>query len=304
MVTSVPGATISFPMFGEGFAIDPPSSFQVFGLSFTLYGVVIAFGFLLAIFYCNHYRKKFGLTSDDFFGMMCWAVPLAIIGARLYYCITYRDASGVNPYFLDPVSIIYIWHGGLAIYGGIIGGLLGVLIYSRTHKISFGAFADMGAYGLLIGQTIGRWGNFFNREAFGWTENIDKVFCRMGLTDSAGNTIYVHPTFLYESVWNLIGFILLHLFLKSDKRKYDGQIFAMYVLWYGFGRFFIEGLRTDSLPLAGTGIRISQLLAAITVIGAAVYLVVNAIRPHDPNKLFVNVRSTIETENIAQDGEE
>lgn len=303
MVTSMPDAVITFPMLGDDFALNPPSSFHLLGLDIHLYGVVIAIGFLLAIIYCNHQRRRFGLTSDNIFGMLCWAVPLAIICARLYYCLTYKDAAGVNPYFSDPLSMLYIWRGGMAIYGAIIGGVIGALIYSVRHKIPFGVFADIGAYGLLIGQCIGRWGNFFNREAFGWSENINNVFCRMGLTSPAGNTFYFHPTFLYESLWNLLGFVLLHLYLKSGRRKYDGQIFAMYVLWYGVGRFFIEGLRTDSLPLGNTVLRVSQLIAAVSVLGAAVVLAVNAFRPHDPKKLFVNVQSIVDDASAA-DGKE
>ena len=149
-----------------------------------------------------------------------------------------------------------------------------------------GPFFDIGALGLLIGQAAGRWGNFMNREAFG---RETTVFCRMGLTDSSGNTIFVHPTFLYESLWNLLGLLLLHIFSKSGKRRYDGQIFAMYVAWYGFGRMLIEGLRTDSLYLFSTGLRVSQVLAALSVIVAVVYLAVNGSLPHDKSNLFVNI---------------
>ena len=149
----------------------------------------------------------------------------------------------------------------------------------------------------MIGQAIGRWGNFFNREAFG---SETDVFCKMGLTTSSG-TIYVHPTFLYESLWNVIGFIILHIYSKK-KRKYDGQIFLMYLAWYGLGRFFIEGLRTDSLYLFGTGIRVSQLLAAVTFVIATVLLIYNS-RRHKPEEMFVNVVKARQTTADAEKAE-
>ncbi|MEG0036405.1 MAG: prolipoprotein diacylglyceryl transferase, partial [Oscillospiraceae bacterium] len=148
-------------------------------------------------------------------------------------------------------------------------------------------FLDLGGFALLIGQAVGRWGNFINREAFG---RETEIFCRMGLTDAAGNTIFVHPTFLYESLWNLLGLLLLHIFSKLGKRRYDGQLFAMYIAWYGIGRLFIEGLRTDSLYLFNTGIRVSQLLAGITVLGAIAFLAINGSRPHDSSKMLVNIK--------------
>ena len=183
-------------------------------------------------------------------------------------------------------DIFKIWTGGLAIYGAIIGALIAVIIYCKAKKTSIGAYFDIGALGLLIGQTVGRWGNFINREAFG---RETEIFCRMGLTDASGNTIYVHPTFLYESVWNLLGLLLLHLFSKSSKRRYDGQVFAMYVAWYGFGRMLIEGLRTDSLYLFNTGLRVSQVLGGLSVLAALVFLAVNGSLPHDRRKMLVNI---------------
>ncbi len=266
-------AAISFPMFGENFSICPSASFSIFGKEIYLYGVIIALGFLIAIVYCVKVAcPRFGLASDDMYDMLLAAVPLGIIGARLYYCLTYKDALGINPYLEDPVSMLHIWNGGLAIYGGVIGGVLGIALVSKLKKIRFGALLDVAAFAVLIGQTVGRWGNFFNREAFGWTENINTVFCRMGLTVPGEETFYVHPTFLYESLWNLIGIIGLHIFSKRVRRRFDGQIAVMYFAWYGFGRMLIEGLRTDSLWLIPDKIRISQLLAAITFVAALVVL--------------------------------
>ena len=168
------------------------------------------------------------------------------------------SASGTAKNSMSRMSsCLYVWEGGLAIYGGIIGAVLGVLIISKIKKISPLNYLDIGALGLLIGQSIGRWGNFINREAHG---AVTDSFLRMGLEDANGAITYYHPTFLYESVWNMLGFVLLHFYSKRG-RKFRGEIFLLYVAWYGFGRGIIEGLRTDSLYLFGTGIRVSQLLA-------------------------------------------
>ena len=268
-------ATISFPMLGESFSICPPASFQLFGRTIYLYGVIIAVGFFLAILYsAKRTSKLFGVSSDDLYDALIAAVPLGIIGARLYYCLTFKDLSGANPYLRNPVDILRIWEGGLAIYGGVIGGALGMVLTAWRKKISLGALLDCGGMGLLIGQAIGRWGNVANREAFGWSENVDRLFCRMGLTVPGYETFYVHPTFLYESLWNVIGFLALHFWTKRHRRRFDGQVFLLYVAWYGFGRMLIEGLRTDSLWLVQNVIRISQLLAAVTFVLAVVLLLV------------------------------
>lgn len=276
----LPDAAISFPMFGEGFVIDPPSSFTVFGFEFYIYGAVIALGFVLAIWYCGKRSRQFGISQDNLLDLLIFALPIGIIGARLYYVIFNFDLYRGN-----LLSVFNIRNGGLAIYGGIIAGALTAFVFCRLKKIPAGAVLDLGAFGLLIGQTLGRWGNFFNREAFGGETD---VFCRMGLTLPGSETVYVHPTFLYESVWNLAGFLFLHFFSKSGKRKYDGQIFILYAGWYGLGRVFIEGLRTDSLYLFGTGMRVSQLVAGLSVLVAAAILFVNAREKHDPGKLWVN----------------
>ena len=273
-------ATVTFPMLGDGFAFKVPEYFYVFGLKLYWYGLIIAVGFILAYLYVNHRSKDFGLSQDDIIDALICAVPSAIVGARLYYVIFYFSKFQDNLW-----SIFNTRNGGLAIYGGIIGALVALIIFCRVKKKPFAPFFDIGGLGLLIGQAIGRWGNFFNREAFG---SETSIFCRMGLTDATGTTYYYHPTFLYESLWNLLGLLLLHLFSKSGKRRYDGQLFAMYVAWYGFGRMFIEGLRTDSLYLFETGLRVSQVLAGASVVIALIYLAINGSRTHDENKLFVN----------------
>ena len=235
---------ITFP--NLGITVDPsPVAFTVFGKDIYWYGIIIASGFLLAVLYMLHRAKDFGVTQDDVLDMILWAVPIGVVCARLYYCIFYWEL-----YADDPISMLYIWEGGLAIYGGIIG----------------------------------RWGNFMNREAHG---AVTEAFLKMGLQDAAGVVTYYHPTFLYESVWNLIGFIGLHLF--SKKRKFDGEVFLLYVAWYGLGRAWIEGLRTDSLYLFSTGIRVSQLVAIVSFLAAAGILAWVLLKKKPaPDALYVN----------------
>lgn len=280
--TMLRDAAISFPMLGD-WSIDPPSSFSVFGFEIYFYGVIIAAGFILAALFCARQAAKFGLTSDDLFDYVIWLIPTCIIGARLYYVLFKLDY-----YIANPGDIFSIRDGGLAIYGGIIAGVITGILVCRHKKIPVMALGDLAAFGLLIGQAIGRWGNFINREAFGAQTDI---FCRMGLTTPSGETIFVHPTFLYESLWNFIGLIVLYILLRRGKRRYDGQFFCLYIFWYGLGRAWVEGLRTDSLYIGSTDIRVSQLLAALSAIVAAVILIVNLRKKHSPDELFVN-RST------------
>ena len=270
-------AAISFPMLGN-WSICPPNGFTLFGHTFYWYGVIIACGFLLAVTYCYHRCPEFGIKQDDLTDVLLFAVPLGIVGARIYYVVFFGNYHS----FRDMVAV---WEGGLAIYGGIIASVITVLIVCRVKKISARAVLDLVAFGLLIGQLIGRWGNFMNREAFGYETTI---FCRMGLTQG-GETIYVHPTFLYESLWNLVGFIGLHILSKKRSRKFDGQYFLIYLGWYGLGRVWIEGLRTDSLYIPGSEIRVSQLLAGILFIGSAAALaVLMRNRSLTPETLWVN----------------
>ena len=273
---------ISFP--GLGIDIDPVREFAVGPLSVHMYGLVIAFGLVLAVVYAMRRSSQFGLTEDHVLDGVLWVTPFAIVCARAYYC-----AFSWELYADNPISVLYIWNGGIAIYGGVLGAVAGVLVYCRIRKISLGAALDLVLLGFLIGQSIGRWGNFFNREAFGAeTES----FLRMGLySPLTGTTTYHHPTFLYESAWNALGFAVLHFL--SKKRKYDGQIALGYVVWYGLGRTFIEGLRTDSLYVPGTGIRVSQLLAALSCLAAAAVLAYFVIKP--PAKVLF-VRRVLESE--------
>ena len=223
-------SSISFPMLGN-LEINPPAYFTVFGMDIYLYGVMIGLGFILGILYCSKKGKRFGITEDDVYDLVIWLIPLSILGARLYYVAFRLD------YYLQHMDeFLAIWNGGLAIYGGIIAGVVVVFCVCKWKKVPVAAFLDLVVFGLLIGQILGRWGNFFNREAFG---AITDVFCRMGLTAPDGSTIYVHPTFLYESLWNLGILIFLMVHEKLGKRKYDGQYFAFYLLFYGIGRAWI-----------------------------------------------------------------
>ena len=268
---------ISFP--GLGIEINPPRGFQIGSMSIYFYGVIIAFGLLLAVLYGLKRSSQFGLKEDDILDGVLGIVPLSIIFARAYYCIfSWADFKD------NPIEVLYIWNGGIAIYGAVIGAALGVILFSLIKKVKLAAVLDLVAISFLIGQFIGRWGNFFNREAFG-TET--DVFIRMGI----GST-YHHPTFLYESLWNVVGFVLLHFLSKH--RRYDGQMALGYAAWYGLGRTFIEGLRTDSLYWGN--FRVSQLLAAVTCFVASIILVVMAFRKHDKAKLFVNVVAAREAE--------
>jgi phosphatidylglycerol:prolipoprotein diacylglycerol transferase len=268
---------ISFP--GVGLEVNPDRVLQIGSFSIHYYGLIIAIGLALAVIYGLRRRKTFGLTEDHILDGALLIVPFAIICARLYYC-----AFSWDSFKDDPISMLYIWNGGLAIYGGVIGAALGIIVYCKVRKISLGATLDLVALGFLIGQAIGRWGNFMNREAFGAPVS-ENYFLAMGLFNRyLGEYQYFHPTFLYESLWNVVGFVALHFL--SKKRQYDGQIALGYVAWYGLGRAIVEGLRTDSLWWGP--FRVSQLLAAVSCIVAVAVLLVQAFRVHDRESLFAN----------------
>lgn len=272
-------SAISFPMFGEG-SINPPPYFTVFGFQVYFYGVFIALGFILAIAYCSHNSKRFGIKSDDIYDVVLWLIPFSLLGARLYY-VAFR----LDYYMLYPGEILAFRDGGLAIYGGVIAGIITIYFVCRFKKIPLGAMLDIVVFGLLLGQISGRMGNFMNREAFGAPTEI---FCRMGLTAPDGSTIYVHPTFLYEMLWNLICLVFLIIWTGKGKRRYDGQCVFIYFLWYGIGRAWIEGLRTDSLYIGSTGIRVSQALSIALALISLALLVYNGRKAHNPEDLFVN----------------
>ena len=275
-------SVISFPALG--ISVNPPRALDLGFISINLYGLIIACGLLLAVLYATRRCKQFGLKGDDLIDGVLFIVPFAIICARLYYCIFQWDSYKDN-----PIEVLYIWNGGLAIYGGVIGAALGILVFSKAKKVNIGAVLDITSLGFLIGQSIGRWGNFFNREAFGAETDS---FLRMGLQKGSMVT-YVHPTFLYESLWNAVGFALIHFL--SKKRKYDGQVALLYVAWYGLGRTFIEGLRQDSLYWGQ--FRVSQLVAAVSCFAAVAALMAFGFfwRP-DPAKMQVNKVAAAEAE--------
>ena len=274
-------AEISFPIFGEGFVINIPSHISVFGFSLYLYGFFVTAGFILAGLYLLKRHKMLGLERDNVLDMIIIAVPCGLIGARIFYIIfEFESYFGSGNWR----SIFMIREGGLAVYGGIILSGVAFVLYSRFKKIHIGKLLDAAGFGLFIGQAVGRWGNFFNREAFGVETDVP---WRMGLnfqrttyiesldrTFTAG-THYFHPAFLYESLWNIAGLVMMHIFSVKFKTKYYGQYFLFYVAWYGLGRFIIEGLRVDSLYIHGTSIRVSQLLAAFSCIAAAAILIRN-----------------------------
>lgn len=269
---------ISFPSLG--ISIDPsPVAFTIGNKAVYWYGIILATGFLLAVIYALKRVNQFGLTEDNILDGILIVAPVSIICARIYYCLFYWDLYADN-----PVSCLYIWEGGLAIYGAVIGAVLMTILFSKWKKVPIKPLLDLVSLGFLIGQFVGRWGNFINREAHG---GVTDSFLRMGLEDSLGNITYYHPTFLYESLWNFIGFIALHFY--SKKRKYDGQIFLLYIAWYGLGRAIIEGMRTDSLYLFNTGIRVSQLLAGLSCVAAICVLIWRAffVAPK-PEDLFIN----------------
>ena len=271
---------ITFP--GFGISVDPPTkAFSIGNLTVYWYGIILAAGFLLGVLYCLKRSKEFGITEDEILDGLFIVAPVAIICARIYYCV-----FNWSEYAANPISCLYIWEGGIALYGSLIGAVLMTIVYTRWKKIPLKPVLDLVSLGFVIGQFIGRWGNFINREAYGAATDC---FMRMGLEDAAGNVTYYHPTFLYESLWNFVGFLFLHFYVKH--RKYDGQIFTMYLAWYGLGRAIIEGLRTDSLYLFGTGIRVSQLLAAVSCVAATALLIYRLSKKPDPAGLYVHQKA-------------
>ena len=278
---------VSFPGLGLSFTLDPVA-FTVFGWQVHWYGVIIASGFALAVLFCSGQTKKFGFSQEDFLDMLVVAVPSAIVGARIYYVLFYLDLYRLEGGGIDWARTIRIHDGGIAIYGAVIGAVIGAWLIMRYKKKPFLAMADVGAMGLLIGQCIGRWGNFVNVEAFGGETSLP---WRMGIQQKLSGAFQyteVHPTFLYESLWNLVGFILLVILLKKGMRKFDGQLFFTYIAWYGIGRFWIEGLRTDSLMFFGTGLRVSQMLALVSAIVAIGYIAYRLKKKPAPKQLYFN----------------
>lgn len=268
-------SSISFPFLG--LEVNPIRSISVGPLNIYMYGLIIATGLVLAVMYCLKRSGNAGLTEDSMLDGVLWITPFAIVCARIYYV-----AFSWSEYKDNLISVLYIWNGGIAIYGSVIGAAIGVAIFCKVKKCSLPALLDIVVLGFLIGQFMGRWGNFFNREAFGATTDS---FFRMGLFSTVSQRWeYYHPTFLYESVWNFAGFIALHFLYP--RRRYDGQIALGYCFWYGLGRCMIEGLRVDSLYWGP--FRVSQVLAGVTCAAAACALLY--FRFHPPKAELAAIR--------------
>ncbi len=260
------------------------NSINILGLDIAFYGIIIACGMLLGLVVATRDARRRGQNPDDYSDFALYAIIFSIIGARLYYVIFSWDLYKDN-----PIQILNIRGGGLAIYGGVIAAALTLYFFCRIKKKSFLEMADTGVLGLVTGQILGRWGNFFNMEAFGsYTNNLFAMQLRKDLVNptmisenlinnivnvNGVEYIQVHPTFLYESTWNL--FLLIFLLWYRKKQTFKGEIFYLYLGGYGLGRFIIEGLRTDSLMLFGTGIAVSQGLALLCFIISTIMIIIN-----------------------------
>ncbi len=263
--------TVSFPGLGiEEFTLDRVA-FSLFGKEVYWYGVIITLGIVVAFIHAYLRVKQEGIKTDDILDVGLWTVLCGVVGARLYYVLfDFIDRPDNYRSFTDFIAI---WNGGLAIYGGVIFGALAIFFVTKIKKINTLKVMDTIAPGVMIAQAIGRWGNFFNGEAHGGvvSEGNPLYFLRMGLFEG-GRMQYFHPTFLYESVWNIVGFVLITIFYR--KKKFNGQVTLAYFAWYGFGRMFIEALRTDSLWLIPDVIRVSQLIGAICFVAGVGLMIV------------------------------
>ena len=305
-MTALKDMPISFPgLFGDWEFNPDPIAIHI-GHGIYWYGIILACAMLAGLFLCMKQAKRFGLTEDNVLDLVLWAVPCCILGSRIYYVIFYLDLYRNADGSLDWGRIIAIWDGGLAIYGTVIAGVIVVLIFTKVKKLRFAAMTDLAVMGLLLGQIIGRWANFINREAFGGLTDLP---WRMRLWVSASQYIEVHPTFLYESLWNLVG-LLLMLFVVTKGRRFDGENTWFYFLWYGLGRAWIEGLRTDSLYLfdwtfMGQPIRVSQALSLVMVVVAAFMLFYNIkIKKCTADGLLVNQLAAAEEARLAAEAAE
>lgn len=253
----------------ENFQPIDPIAISLGPFNVHWYGVIIGVGLALALIIAMREGEKRGLPKDIFADLMLWAIPIAIISARIYY-VTFEWEY----YSQNPGDIIKIWNGGIAIHGALIGSVLTAYVFSKKRNISFWQLADIAAPSIILGQAIGRWGNFINQEAHGG--EVTRAFLEnLFLPDFIINQMYIngtyyHPTFLYESVWNFLGFALLLSLRRVNLRR--GEMFLTYVIWYSIGRFFVEGLRTDSLMLTET-LRMAQTISIALIVGAAAILI-------------------------------
>ena len=290
---------ISFPgLFGD-WEFTADSVALHIGHGIYWYGIILGLGVLFGMLLCLRQAKHYGIQEDNLLDLVLLGVPLGILGARTYYVLFYLDRFRNADGSLNWGSVVAVWDGGLAIYGTVIAVFLMAFLYCRRKGIRLGAMTDLCVMGLMLGQAIGRWGNFMNREAFGAETTLP---WRMRLTTIYGSYVEVHPTFLYESLWNVLGLCLV-LFVISRARHFDGENTWFYFLWYGMGRFWIEGLRTDSLYLfdwtfMGEPIRVSQALSLVMIlVSAGVLFYKIRIRHASPEDLMVN-RLTAAAEDV------
>lgn len=297
--------TVEFPNLFGGFQATYSRSFSLFGIDIYWYGILIAVGIVLAYIYAmRRMTRDFGIIKDRAFDVIFAATIGGFLCARIYYCVfrTLDPNSDTKYNFITTFTTIR--DGGIAIYGGVIGGVLIGLLFCKIRKVNFFAMADIASLGFLIGQGIGRWGNFINQEAYGEFCSKDWLFGMTGtrIAEEVGSSAPVHPCFLYESVWCLLGFLLLHLYSKKF-RSYDGELALLYVAWYGFERMFVEGLRTDSLYLGK--VRISQVLAAVSfIIALFLFIVFKIMAKRSGKPLYVNSEAAaalIEHDRLAEE---
>ena len=244
-------------------------AFELVGLQIYWYAIIIVSGIALALWMSNREAVRVGLKEDDMTNFILWALPIAIIGARLYYIL-----FDLEPYLADPIQIFNTRSGGLAIYGGLIAAVIVLIVYTRHNFIDPWLFLDVVAPGVMLGQAMGRWGNFTNHEAYGG-ETTRQFLESLHLPQFIINNMYIdgafrQPTFFYESMWSLLGLILILIIRKKVAVK-RGELFLGYVTWYSFGRFFVEGMRTDSLYFFG-GLRVSQVLSLVLFVGGIALL--------------------------------
>lgn len=277
-------STIIFP--NLGITLNPGKYITIFGFNIAYYGIVITLGMICGAIFAYHEAKRTHQNEEDYVDFTLWTLVMALIGARLYYVIFEWDY-----YVKRPLEIFDIRGGGLAIYGGVIASIITLIVFTKVKKLSFWLMADTAVQGLIIGQIMGRFGNFFNRECFGgYTDNLfamqlpvsvangitEELLSKAVMVDGV-EFIQVHPTFLYESLWNLA--LIIGICIYKRHKKFDGEIFAIYLAGYGIGRFFIEGLRTDQLVMKHLGgIAVSQVVAIISVIFAVAFIIFNRVR--------------------------
>ncbi|MCQ2487795.1 MAG: prolipoprotein diacylglyceryl transferase [Clostridia bacterium] len=304
---------VYFNAIKRGFSIPSTlAEFSIGNLEFSIkwYGVLIATGYLLALIFCTNLAKRAKINVDALYDAIIWGTVGGVLGARTYYVL-----FNLNYYLANPSHIIKVSEGGLAIYGGVIGAVLAAIIVCKVRKIRPLDVLDLAAVGFLIGQGLGRWGNFTNQEAFGCNTNLpwgmmsDKtteyLIDHQDFMVSHGLTVEpytgVHPTFLYESIWCLLGFVLLYFMFKNF-RKFRGQIALSYGVWYGFERSIVEGLRTDSLYIPNTNLRVSQLLSIALCVICLVLLIVKFLKyKKNPVEIIPDIE---EEENNEQETEE